>query len=79
VVEAKVDNFADVRGQESRDVVRLVESETIPRVFLTDIVMIDVAATEIRAAAGAGEFEKLKTKVPPPVAAYIEKHGLYRN
>jgi nicotinic acid mononucleotide adenylyltransferase len=57
----------------------LLESERNPRVFLTDIAMIDVAATEIRAAVGAGDFEKLKTKVPPSVAGYIEKHGLYRN
>jgi nicotinate-nucleotide adenylyltransferase len=79
VVEAKVDNFADVRGQESQAVGELVEKETVPRVFLTDIAMIDVAATEVRAAACAGELAKLKTKVPPSVAAYIEKHGLYRN
>jgi nicotinic acid mononucleotide adenylyltransferase len=57
----------------------MLENETMPRVFLTDAAMIDVAATEVRAIVRAGDFEKLKTKVPPPVAAYIEKHGLYRN
>ena len=33
VVESKVDNFADVRGQESQAVVELLEGETMPRVF----------------------------------------------
>ena len=79
VVESKVDNFADVRGKDHQAIVELLENETSPRVFLTDIAMIDVAATEIRAAVSAGDFEELKTKVPPSVAAYIEKHGLYRN
>jgi nicotinate-nucleotide adenylyltransferase len=79
VVESKVDNFADVRGQDHEAIVKLLESESNPRVFLTDIAMIDVAATEIRAAVGAGDFEKVKTMVPPSVAAYIEKNGLYRN
>jgi nicotinic acid mononucleotide adenylyltransferase len=41
--------------------------------------MIDVAATEIRAAVRAGDLAELKTRVPPSVAAYIEKHGLYKN
>jgi nicotinate-nucleotide adenylyltransferase len=79
VVESKVENVADVRGQEQEAIVEMLENETMPRVFLTDTAMIDVAATEVRAAVRAGDFEKLKTKVPPPVAAYIEKHGLYRN
>ena len=48
-------------------------------VMLTDEVMVDVSATAIRAIARAHEFEKLKSMVPLQVAAYIEKHGLYRN
>ena len=78
VAEPKTDNFVDLRGAAHARVVELIESETSPRVFLTDIVMVDVAATRIRAAVGAGDFERLKTMVPPPVAAYIEKHGLYK-
>jgi nicotinic acid mononucleotide adenylyltransferase len=79
VVEATVDGFADARGMDQRAINELIEVKTSPRVFLTDIAMIDVAATEVRATVRAGEFEKLKTKVPPSVAAYIEKHGLYKN
>jgi nicotinate-nucleotide adenylyltransferase len=79
IIEAKVDNFTDVRGMEKARVLDLIENQTKPRVFATDIAMVDVAATEIRADARAGNFEKLKTEVPPQVAAYIEKYGLYRN
>ncbi len=78
-VEAKVDNFVDLRGIEQSAVLELVQNETHPRVFMTDVAMIDVAATTIRAAVRAKEFDKLKTMVPLAVAAYIEKHGLYRN
>jgi nicotinate-nucleotide adenylyltransferase len=79
VVDAKVSNFVDARGMESRTVAELTQNETSTRVFVTDIAMIDVAATEIRAAVRAGEFEKLRAKMPGSIAGYIEKHGLYRN
>jgi nicotinate-nucleotide adenylyltransferase len=79
VTEPKVDNFIDVRGMTSRAIVELIESQTNPRVFLTDIVMTDVAANEIRASVRAGGYERLRGQVPPSVAAYIEKHGLYKN
>ncbi len=48
-------------------------------VFLSDAVMTDISATEIRATAGRSEFEKLSTLVPPAVAEYIRKYQLYRN
>jgi nicotinate-nucleotide adenylyltransferase len=79
VIEAKVERFSDVRAMDKRSILELVESETKPRVFTTDVAMLDVAATEIRTFVRAGDFEILNTKVPPSVAAYIEKHGLYKN
>ncbi len=79
VVDAKVDNFIDVRSIEQSAVDALIEGDAKPRVFFTDVAMVDVAATEIRTAGRDGDFAKLKTKVPLSVAAYIEKHGLYRN
>ena len=79
VVESQVDTFVDVRGQERRAIAALTANETTPRVFMTDVVMVDVAAREIRATVRAGDFVKLKTSVPLSVAAYIEKHGLYKN
>jgi nicotinate-nucleotide adenylyltransferase len=50
-----------------------------PAVVLTDRVMIAVSATTIRAMARAEDFEGVKKDVPPAVAAYIEKNGLYKN
>jgi nicotinate-nucleotide adenylyltransferase len=79
LIEPKVDNFTDVRGWEKARVLDLVANETKPQVFITDVAMIDVAATEIRAAVVAGDFDGLKRMVPPAVAGYIEKHGLYKN
>jgi nicotinate-nucleotide adenylyltransferase len=79
VVDAKVDNFVDLRGRKQDAVGEIVREATSPRVFATDIAMVDVAATDIRAAARARDSEKLKSMVPSDVARYIEKHGLYRN
>ena len=79
LVESQVDTFVDVRGHERRAIAELTENETKPRVFMTDVAMVDVAAREIRATVRAGDFAKLKTSVPLSVAAYIEKHGLYKN
>jgi nicotinate-nucleotide adenylyltransferase len=79
VAEPQTDNFVDLRGVEGQAVVELVEDDVSPRVFLTDVAMVDVAATEIRAAVRSRDLERLKTRVPPSVAAYIEKHGLYKN
>lgn len=78
-IEPKVDNFNDVRGWEKAKALDLIANETSPRVFITNVAMIEVAATEIRSAVVAGDFEGLKRMVPPAVAGYIEKHGLYKN
>jgi nicotinate-nucleotide adenylyltransferase len=77
--EPKTENFVDIRGMDGRAIAEVIESDASPRVFLTDLAMVDVAATQIRAAARAADFERLQTMVPPTVAAYIEKHGLYKN
>ena len=48
-------------------------------IFLTDVVMNDVSATNIRQLARAGRFEELTGLVPGPVLEYIKKYGIYRN
>jgi nicotinate-nucleotide adenylyltransferase len=48
------------------------------KVFLTDAVMLEVSASEIRRAA-SDDGEKLDRLVPPEVAEYIRKYQLYRN
>jgi nicotinate-nucleotide adenylyltransferase len=50
-----------------------------PKVFVTDAVMLDVSATEIRRAASEDDSVKLNELVPREVAEYIRKYGLYRN
>ena len=49
------------------------------KVFVTDAVMLDVSATEIRRAAGENDSEKLNKLVPLEVAEYIRKYRLFRN
>lgn len=46
-----------------------------PRVFLIDSPTPDVSSTEIRARARTGA--SLEGLVPPPVARYVRRHGLY--
>ena len=49
------------------------------KIFVTDAVMLDVSATEIRRAARENDREKLNELVPLEVAEYIRKYRLYRN
>jgi nicotinate-nucleotide adenylyltransferase len=70
-------NMVDLRGAERKDI-----SEAGPgqrKVFLTDAVLLDVSATEIRRAASEDNSEKLERLVPREVAEYIRKYQLYRN
>lgn len=48
------------------------------RIFLTDAVMKDISATEVRRVASEGRYEELAKLVPEPVAEYIGKYGIYR-
>lgn len=50
-----------------------------PKVFLSDAVMMDVSATDIRRAVSESDNEKLRSLVPLEVAEYIRKYRLYRN
>jgi nicotinate-nucleotide adenylyltransferase len=52
-------------------------STTEPGIFLTDLVMNDVSATQIRRAVAEGPAERLRELVPQPVADYIMKYRLY--
>jgi nicotinate-nucleotide adenylyltransferase len=72
-------NLVDLRNKGAIDVQRMAEEHTAPRVFITDVVNVDVSATTIRSLARVGDLEGLKTMMPGPVADYIEKHRLYKN
>jgi nicotinate-nucleotide adenylyltransferase len=75
---AGVANVLDVRGMDQQELSRLLKTESGPRVFLTDAVMVNVSATAIRAAVRSDDTKKLREMVPPPVANYIEKYELYQ-
>lgn len=49
-----------------------------PRIYLTDVVMNDVSATEIRSLAGKCPYEKLAALLSQPVVKYLEKYGIYQ-
>jgi nicotinate-nucleotide adenylyltransferase len=57
----------------------LNDSNSEPRVFLTDVVMKDVSATAIREMARGARFEELQALVPEAVIGYLKKYGIYRN
>jgi nicotinate-nucleotide adenylyltransferase len=49
------------------------------RIYITDIVMKDVSATQIRRLAREGRTDELVNLVPGPVLEYIKKYGIYRD
>jgi nicotinate-nucleotide adenylyltransferase len=70
--------IVDVRGAARERVEREIQGAGGPRVYLTDVVNVRVAATDVRAAVGRGDRETLGAFVAPAVAEYIGKYGLYR-
>jgi nicotinate-nucleotide adenylyltransferase len=70
--------IVDLRGAGTGLVPQTIESGT-PLIFVTDAVMHDVSATEVRRAARENRFEDLNKLVPLAVADYIRKYQLYRN
>lgn len=66
----------DLRGSKRPHLVRL-GTVSEPKVFLTDYVAVDLAATEVRAAVRHGK--SIAEMVPPEVARYIATYDLYRN
>jgi len=54
------------------------DSSGAGKIYFTDAVLRDVSATQVRVAAASGD-DNLENLVPPAVAQYIRKYGLYRN
>lgn len=48
-------------------------------IFITNVVMKDVSATEIRNAVRANRFDEVANLVPGPVVDYLKKYKLYRD
>jgi nicotinate-nucleotide adenylyltransferase len=78
VTEAIRERIVDVRGQTREQVEEKIEATKEARIFLTDAVNIDAAATDVRAVVKRGAWVELEKMVAPGVAVYIRKYGLYR-
>lgn len=75
---AVAERVVDLRGQTSGSV-RITAETGSHQVFVTDVVMLDVSATQVREAARKNVSEELDRLVPFEVANYIRKNRLYRN
>jgi nicotinate-nucleotide adenylyltransferase len=68
----------DLRGADTTRASEIIHSGEGERIFITDAVMTDVSATDIRRAARESSRE-LTSMVPLVVADYIKKYELYRD
>ena len=66
------DRIVDLRGRTA------VIGPGFTQIYFTDVVMKDVAATQIRQLASEGRTDELVNLVPGPVLEYIKKYGIYR-
>jgi nicotinate-nucleotide adenylyltransferase len=70
------ERIVDLRG--SKQIARAVNELAGEKIFITDAVMLENSATEIRRALLDDDWNQITRLVPPPVADYIRKYELYR-
>ena len=70
--------IVDLRGVDNASALEIIRRDEGERIFITDAVMTDVSATDIRQAVRENSSE-LTGIVPLPVADYIRKYQLYRD
>jgi nicotinate-nucleotide adenylyltransferase len=70
--------IVDLRGGTNEQGLSAVGDGGGPRIYVTDAVQLDVSATAVREAVREGREGDWPELVPPPVADYIRKYGLYR-
>jgi len=75
VTDRVLERIVDLRGASMEKVAREVEAGM--KIYVTDTVLMDVSATAIRRAAREGRAREVSALVPPPVADFIRKYGLY--
>jgi len=68
--------IVDLRG--SKRIPKVVNEAAGEKIFITDAVMLENSATQIRRALGEDDWNQLTRLVPSPVADYIRKYELYR-
>ncbi len=71
-------NVVDVRGLTAEIDLHMFKPGA-PKIFISDVVMHDVSATDVRRAARENRTDDLDKLVPLEVADYIRKYKLYRN
>jgi nicotinic acid mononucleotide adenylyltransferase len=68
----------DLRSMDNARALAIIRDDEGERIFITNAVMTDLSGTDIRAAVRENNSE-LPKLVPPGVADYIRKYGLYRD
>lgn len=74
ITDAVRERIVDVRGRAHADI---DDSPGKKHIFITDAVIYDASATELRDDLSDGHLERTDD-IPPAVANYIEKYELYR-
>lgn len=77
VPESVRERMVDVRGALAQRVAASVGDTVGPGLYVTDAVLMDVSATEIRRRVREGRSSELGQLVPAAVADYIRKYRLY--
>ena len=71
--------IVDVRRMSETEVKRCIDESTGAKIYITDVVSMNVSSTAVRQAASAGEAAQVAALVPPPVADYLMKYKLYEH
>jgi len=77
VTEDVRERIVDLRGAQAEAAAREAGGAVGPKIYVTDAVLMDVSATEIRRSIREGRTDALSRLVPAPVADYIKKYRLY--
>ena len=72
------ERVVDLRGAALDRIKREVDRSDGLKIYITDAVRMDVSATAIRKLLSEGRDAEIAGLVPPPVAEFIGKYGLYR-
>lgn len=73
------ERIVDLRGAALDRIEREVDRSDGLKIYITDAVRMDVSATAIRKLLSEGRDAEIAGLVPPPVAEFIRKYGLYRD
>ncbi len=81
VTRAIRERIVDLRGVAGEEVARVLDENGDPKIYLTDAVKMEMAATDIRRQLQKQDpvAEQTALQLPPPVADYIRKYRLYRD